>query len=165
MPFQWDPLVIPYSESLLPQDNLVANLHQEWQPNQIGKERLWPSIPCHGFCHKCEGASSLFIFSTSSSGPICILQHYFYLAYTSSVRGSLTSTPFLLDSVKYVVSHKRCCENTLSGNVPCWIKATSRVLRLVARGVELRVRQLHRSGVATVLLSWSGLAEVVSFWA
>lgn len=126
MPFQWDLLVIPFSESLLPQDNLVANLHQEQQPKQTGEERRWPSVPCHGFHRKCEGASSLFIFSTSSSGPIRIRQHYFYLAYTSSVRGSLTSTSFLPDSVKTlgISCEKQSYENTLSGNVPCWIKAT-----------------------------------------
>lgn len=112
--------MIACAESLLPQDNLVADLHQEWQSNQVERKRLWPSVPPSGLCHKREGASSLFIFSTGSSGSICIVQHSFCLAYTSSVRGSLTSTSFLLDSeILNFVSHKRCDENTLSGDADC----------------------------------------------
>lgn len=60
-----------------------------------------------------EGASSLFILSSSSSGSTCILQHYSWLAYTSSARGTLTSTLFLLDSeIPNFVAHKRCYEHT-----------------------------------------------------
>lgn len=48
----------------------MANL-QEWQPNRTGKRRLLAFNSLSWVCHKCEGASSLFIFSAGSSGPTC----------------------------------------------------------------------------------------------
>lgn len=132
-----------------------------------GEKRLWPSVPPSGLCHKREGASSLFIFSTGSSGSICIVQHSFCLAYTSSVRGSLTSTSFLLDSeILNFVSHKRCDENTLSGDADCWILAVSCVSMLGGTNLGFHVQQLHQPGVATAF-SWALADQVmhVSFWA
>lgn len=135
-----------------------------WERNAFG-----PSIPSYGFCHKREGASSLFIFSSSSSGSICILQHYFWLAYTSSARGTLTSTLFLLDSeILNLVSHKRCYENTFRKRLfavelrpqavcYCWGPEVLSFLYDNFTGLGWQLFVLS--------FSWSGHACVVSFWA